>query len=1181
MKNFLSGLMMLIAFNVFAQSTHTINFETPGVGSDWDWIMAENYDNPPLEFIANPLIGSTNPSATVAKFTARVNGNPWALCFTDDDGEFTFDATNSLVKIMVYKTVISNVGFKVEGIGPTTELVVANTIINQWEELSFDFSTVQGQTYSRLVIIPDFDFTPRSQDNIIYFDNIRVPNGVPVGFIPEPTTAPPLPTHAASNVISIYSDSFDNLPGTNYNPFWGQSTSVTVNYLAAGNNTLKYENLNYQGTEYTNQDVSDYEFLHVDFWTANSTDLGIYLISPGPAETEFVFTIDYETWVSVDIPLSYFVPPVDLTDVFQFKVEGNGDIFFDNLYFWKTSGTGVLMFSPANGTTNVAINVNPTLSFSLPVVMANGITITNGDIPSIISFKETDSGGADVPFTGTINPGKDVITISPMVNLSNNQTYYLSLNNLVIKYQGGDLIPGESTTFTTIQATQLDVYDNFDDPGTLTWGYWDNSAGGVLDVLANNPAPLSPINSTPVVAKYTKESGSDPYAHAFAILGGKLDLSVNNLFQMFVYSENPGSVFAAKLQNNDLAEPWNTEVTVEYTIQNTHVWELATFNFSAYSARTDLDKFLLMIDPGQSVAGVHYFDEVYGPSFTPPAESPIVVDTYTTDYGSAIEVKFDKDMEPEPLNIGNFNVYVDGLFNPVTATYRKTEDNTIIVLNLATPVAPGNEIMLSYLMSGTVTSLDNGVLKAFSDYLVTNTLLLRLSLTVFLEGPFNGLDMNTNLNPSNIPLYQPYSGSPWNYAGSENVSSIPSTNIVDWVLIELRDASDASLATSGTTIAQQAAFLLKDGSVVGLDGSNNPLIFENGPQYGLYVVVWHRNHIGILSATEVLKVNGIYTYNFNSGVDQAYGNTQKEIGAGIWGMLAGNGLADIQIDEFDKTNVWEQQSGKSGYLQGDFNLDAQVNNIDKDDFWHTNTGASGSDYQLIWQDEFDVDGSPAADKWSYDIGTGSGGWGNGELQYYTSLPENVKVENGNLLITARNESYGGSNYTSGRIKTENKFSFQYGRVDIRSKLPGGEGIWPANWMLGSNFSTVGWPACGEIDIMEYRGVEPDVIHCAIHTPSSYGGTINHTTTNVANVENEFHIYSIIWDEIKIRFLIDNIQVYEYQPSVYNASTWPFDASAFILLNVAVGGSFGGNVNNSIFPQTMEVDYVRVYQKMGN
>jgi beta-glucanase (GH16 family) len=183
-----------------------------------------------------------------------------------------------------------------------------------------------------------------------------------------------------------------------------------------------------------------------------------------------------------------------------------------------------------------------------------------------------------------------------------------------------------------------------------------------------------------------------------------------------------------------------------------------------------------------------------------------------------------------------------------------------------------------------------------------------------------------------------------------------------------------------------------------------------------------------------------------------------------------------------------------------------------------------------------------------------------------------------LKITARNETYGGSDYTSARIKTEGLFSFQYGRIDIRTKVPGGEGIWPANWMLGDNFSSVGWPGCGEIDIMEYRGASPSIIHGAIHTPSSFGGTVNTGTTIVPTAETDFHVYSVEWDESRIRFMVDYETFYVYEPADYNSGTWPFDAPQFILLNVAVGGSFGGPVNNSIFPQTMEVDYVRVFQK---
>ena len=583
-------LLSLSAF-IFAQYS-TVDFEPAGLGAGWAWTVGENASNPPLQFLPNPVMGGINTSSTAAQFTALAAGNPWALCFTDDIPDFQFNASNAIVKIMVYKPRVSNVAIKFEGGSAPIELQVANTLINQWEELTIDFTGSIGNTYSRIVVIPDF--AARTQDYQIWFDNIRIPAGnvtppavptvaaptptedsgdvislysnaytnvtvdtwsavwdmadvadmqiagndtklytnltfagieftsqtinaaamshfhmdiwtpdptalpavfkiklvdfgangvwsggddvehelvfnasstpplvseswvsydIPLsdftnlvtrehlaqliisgdpntvyvdnvyffsaaagnsdatlndlridgttipGFSPTtlsysfvvpfggdvptvsatttdpaasyiinqaaavpgtatvivtaedgltsltysvnftmaagfPTVAPPEPTQYSEDVISIYSDYYGNVPGTNFNPFWGQQTIVTVDYLVDGVNTLRYQNLNYQGTEFANQDVSAYEFLHVDFWTGNSTDLGIYLISPG-AETEHVFTITPGEWVSEDIRLTQFVPPVNLANVFQFKVEGNGDIWFANLYFWK------------------------------------------------------------------------------------------------------------------------------------------------------------------------------------------------------------------------------------------------------------------------------------------------------------------------------------------------------------------------------------------------------------------------------------------------------------------------------------------------------------------------------------------------------------------------------------------------------------------------------------------------------------------------------------------------------------------------------------------------------------------------------------------------------------------------------------------------------------------------------
>lgn len=230
---------------------------------------------------------------------------------------------------------------------------------------------------------------------------------------------------------------------------------------------------------------------------------------------------------------------------------------------------------------------------------------------------------------------------------------------------------------------------------------------------------------------------------------------------------------------------------------------------------------------------------------------------------------------------------------------------------------------------------------------------------------------------------------------------------------------------------------------------------------------------------------------------------------------------------------------------------------------------------LVWSDEFDEEGAPNSSKWGYD--TGAGGWGNNESQFYTSRSENVKVENGLLKIIAKKENYEGAAYTSTRLKTQGKFSFKYGKVEVRAKLPDGGGTWPAIWMLGSNFATAGWPACGEIDIMEHVGNDPGKIISAIHTPSSYGNTQNKAVKTVNNVSTEFHVYGLEWTRDKLVFSVDGNVHYTYNPANKNSSTWPFDANQFIILNIAVGGTLGGTIDPDFTSGTMEIDYVRVYQ----
>ena len=410
--------MFMFAAFLFAQATHTIDFEAAGVGADWDWTVAENADNPALEFIDNPVSGGINTSAKVAKFTARQAGNPWALTLTDDDGEFTFDATNSTVKIMVYKPVISNVGVKFEGTSPAVEIQIANTVTNQWEELTFDFSGSIGNIYSRIIIIPDF--TSRTQENIIYFDNIQVPDGELSGPLPEPTTAPDAPTHDSDDVISIYSETYTNLSGTDFNPPWGQSTSVSVDYNVAGNNTIKYGGLNYQGTQYTNQNVSGYEYLHVDYWTPNATTLDFYLISPGQ-ETFYSLPITTETWMSADIPLTDYVPPVDLTNVFQFKVVGNNTVYFDNWYFWKNpagaSNDATLNDLQVDGETVDGFN---SVVYTYDVELPAGTTV----VPTVTATTNNPFASKDITDAASL-PGITEVEVTAVDGVTT-QSYYLN-----------------------------------------------------------------------------------------------------------------------------------------------------------------------------------------------------------------------------------------------------------------------------------------------------------------------------------------------------------------------------------------------------------------------------------------------------------------------------------------------------------------------------------------------------------------------------------------------------------------------------------------------------------------------------------------------------------------------------------------------------------------------------------
>jgi hypothetical protein len=337
----------------------TIDFEPGGIGASWTWNVFENVDNPSLEIVANPDPSGANTSATVAKFTARQAGQPWAGTQTLDKETFTLDASNAIVKIMVYKSVISDVGIKFEqGAASTGEIKVANTVVNQWEELTFDFSGVIGPIntdITGLVVFPDFN-DARTSDNVVYFDNISFG---PVGSGPpatEPSEAAPTPTEDAANVISLFSNAYDDVTVDTWSASWDSADLEDIQIQ--GIPTKKYTNLVFAGIEFTSSpiDATAMTHFHMNAWTPDETavpkvfkiklvDAGADgIVGEGGDDSEHEITLTAETvpalgtgtWLKLEIPLSEFTGLTGRTNMAQLIISGDPNtVFVDNVYFRK------------------------------------------------------------------------------------------------------------------------------------------------------------------------------------------------------------------------------------------------------------------------------------------------------------------------------------------------------------------------------------------------------------------------------------------------------------------------------------------------------------------------------------------------------------------------------------------------------------------------------------------------------------------------------------------------------------------------------------------------------------------------------------------------------------------------------------------------------------------------------
>jgi len=245
----------------------------------------------------------------------------------------------------------------------------------------------------------------------------------------------------------------------------------------------------------------------------------------------------------------------------------------------------------------------------------------------------------------------------------------------------------------------------------------------------------------------------------------------------------------------------------------------------------------------------------------------------------------------------------------------------------------------------------------------------------------------------------------------------------------------------------------------------------------------------------------------------------------------------------------------------------------------TNSHSQSKKWNLVWSDEFNYNGLPDSSKWNYDVG--GHGWGNNEAQYYTkNRKENARVENGHLIIEAIREPYEGKSYTSARLVTKGKGDWQYGKIEVKARLPIGLGTWPAIWMLGST-TPLQWPDDGEIDIMEHVGFDPGKIHASVHCKKYYHsiGTQKTANTMAPDFNEKFHTYAVEWNKEKVMIFLDGKEYFSFSNEHSGYQAWPFDNKMHLLLNIAVGGNWGGmkGVDEKIWPQKMEIDFVRIYQ----
>ncbi len=690
MKKLLLGFLMLFAYFALAQDPSLpIDFDDP---ADDAWVGGGGsvYSLESTMFapdVVGKIVGGTD------QWNSRVDlALGTYIDMTTASKTFTFDFYTTEAVVM---TGLFQIGLEKDG-GYAIEMQFTTDGLIGWETITLDFNgatnawpnagepVVYGN-YAQVSIFTNFGDNGTST---YYFDDIAgPPNGAVVGADPIPTTQPVQPTADPGDVISVFSDVYTDL--ANYwHPGWGQTTVYSdelIPGIVPDDHITKLKYLNYEAVVLDGAanptNIGAMEYAHIDIWSVDDTPIRMYLLT-GPEPFVELATVAGD-WVSFNIPIGDFVG-ANLAAFWGIKFEsGNWApgssplVYFDNIYFWKTPGP---TFDPANGAINVPANVNPTITFPLPVEMAGGSTITNGDIPSIVTMKETDAAGADVPFTGTINPAEDVLTIIPDANLNLFQDYYLALNHEVIQYQGASLIEGADVTFST-ESGPFELPITFDEP-TINYGVndWGGNASSIV---------VDPTDPTNMVM----ETFDGDWEWSGSFLAGPSGTGLNNAIPfaagattmtMRVWSPEAGVPIIFKVENGT-----NGGIAAEVWVNTTMAgaWETMVFDLSAQlNLAEEYHKIVLLFNAGINEPGdTYYWDDIY---FGGPATSAWNGSAKSSDWHDA----------------GNWDNGVPGSTTDVTIPSGLTNYPTI------SAAAACNDITLVSDAAGTATLLGNGYL---------------------------------------------------------------------------------------------------------------------------------------------------------------------------------------------------------------------------------------------------------------------------------------------------------------------------------------------------------------------------------------------------------------------------------------------------------------------------------------